>query len=881
MPKFINDITMSAGAKVTGLPTPSASSDAASKSYVDDKTAEIYTSVTDDFNDTTKIGTNVGVVVDTGLGLVRPAISSYSENFADTQYNEQLTSNTIDVSGGVAKVFTGGVGYDPTAATNSNNLSILQTEEFNVTGGTQIKVTPTFTTPTGITAHTSPSQALQIHESSTAEHLMASANVGTVDWVASYFLGTVSSSLKIKRIDYSTNTSIESTVFSNGSYTTAQSDTNIKNVSVVVGDGSVFVAYPSTSTTAGYAIRKLNASTLADESTLLLDVNGLGLSPNIQGIDLAYYSNGLYIICCVNTSTQSSVLLSGKITVYTGTLTLGTSNELVKYPNTTDKSYKARFAKQLDVNGNLAWASFTRKTTVGAVFGIINPATGNQYRTSPATQTATTPNTMKAGCLTLSVSCNGNGNIVYDSVNNFYYLFWVRGSSGDINITRIGTGTTDAAATATLFSTAPYDTTTNRDICGILDPTTTSNRTLNLFFANTARQNLILAKLNVTTAGVFTSLSTTTLFRDASTTNVLAPIHVVQSSTSLLRYRLYFNYQTDVDLMEYKANIQPILRVGIRGANDTTIAGTTVTSATNATTITFNPTSTVNTVSVRFEFEFPILSTDFTGANRSVELASYILEKSLPTDSTPTSSWFTSTALVTDRIVRSVTLDVTQSLGTTAGNTISWQVASLGDNWVNIGQSNTPPWTVNFDEGQYGSQLRVKATLNKAEGATTIAQVPTIQKYVANVKNVVTVNDIFPMQVNLLKLSLYVNTQVTANRYGYKNQMVDLFSSADGIASSDGMTLTSGTYTNTSGSNKTLTSTQETADISTVSSIIVVGDASNSVTYQVRRGDGDTWATVTPETVYTFQTGTPANKVQIRAIVPDGGSITGWAYLYA
>lgn len=867
---------MSAGAKITGLPTPSASSDAASKSYVDDKTAEIYTSVTDDFNDTTKIGTNVGVVVDTGLGLVRPAISSYSENFADTQYNEQLTSNTIDVSGGVAKVFTGGVGYDPIAATNSNNLSILQTEEFNVTGATQIKVTPTFTTPTGITAHTSPTQALLIAENS-AEHLSASANSGTVDWIASYFIGSSSgtSVLKVKRTDYNTNTSTESTVFSNGTYNIAQSDTSIKNVSVAVVGGNIYVAYP---TSPNYNIAVLNATSLALVNTITLGLTGY--SASLQGIDIAFHSGGLHIITSLN-GVSSSEILYTRTTQTSGTLTLGTVNELIRYPNATDKPYRVRFAKNLDVNGNLGWAAFTRKTTVGVVFGIVNPSNGSQHRTSPGFQTATVPHTITTGCLTLAVSCNGNGNLVYDNINNFYYLFWVRGSSGDIQVTRIGTGTTDAAATATLFSTAPYDTATNRDICGILDPTTTSNRTLNLFFANTARQNLILAKLNVTTAGVFTSLSTTTLFRDAATTNVLAPIHVVQSSTSLLRYRLYFNYQTDVDLVEYKANIQPILRVGIRGANDTTIAGTTATSATNATTITFNPTSTVNTVSVRFEFEFPILSTDFTGANRSVELASYILEKSLPTDSTPTISSFTSTALVTDRIVRSVTLDVTQSLGTTAGNTISWQVASLGDNWVNIGQSNTPPWTVNFDEGQYGSQLRVKATLNKAAGATTIAQVPTIQKYVANVKNVVTVNDIFPMQVNLLKLSLYVNTQVTANRYGYKNQMVDLFSSADGIASSDGMTLTSGTYTNTSGSNKTLTSTQETADISTVSSIIVVGDASNSVTYQVRRGDGDTWATVTPETVYTFQTGTPANKVQIRAIVPDGGSITGWAYLYA
>jgi hypothetical protein len=60
----------------------------------------------------------------------------------------------------------------------------------------------------------------------------------------------------------------------------------------------------------------------------------------------------------------------------------------------------------------------------------------------------------------------------------------------------------------------------------------------------------------------------------------------------------------------------------------------------------------------------------------------------------------------------------------------------------------------------------------------------------------------------------------------------------------------------------------------------VVGDGGSGVTYEVRRGSG-TWVTVTPETMYSFQTGTPTDELQIRALVPAGGSITGWAYLYA
>jgi hypothetical protein len=887
--KVLTELSMN-GNKLKNVGLPVDSTDGVNKAYVDDKTSDIYTSVADDFNDTTKIGTNNSVVVDTANSLVRPSVSTYVESFSDTQYNEQLTSNTIDVSGGVAKVYTGSVGYNPLAITNSDNLSILQTEEFDVSGAEELTVTPTFTTPSGITGHTSPAQALQIHPSSTSEHLSASANLGTVDFVASYFIGTGNNSvLKVKRIDYSTNTTTEATIFSNGTYSTAQSDTNIKQLAMFVdqtGLGLLYVAYPI-STNAGYAIVSLDSQNLTVNGTMTLDVTGLGSTPNIQGIDLAYYSNALHIIACVNTSTQSSVLYSERVTNVSGpsTFTFGTSNELIKYPNTTDKSYKARFAKRLDSYGNLGWAAFTRKTSVPVNFGIIVPATGTQYRTSPTTTTATTPNIMKTGCLNIAGSCNGNGNIVYDHVNFMYYIFWVRGGTGDISFTRIGTGQTDTASLTSTITAVPYDTATNRDICGVVDTPTTSSLSsttrLNIFYANTTRQTLTLARVNIVlSTGVASSVSTTTLFRDASATNVLAPIHVVSTSNSLHRYRLYFNYLNNVDLIEYKSDIQPVLRVGIRGANDSLIAGTSVVTGTSGNTITFEPTNPVNSVSVRFEFFYPILSVDFTGTNRSIELSAYTLSKTLPIDTNPTTSSFISIPLVTDRIVRSVTLDVTQEVG--SGNSISWEVASLGDNWQTISASTTPAWTVEFPEGQYGSQLRVKATLNKGAGNNTVASVPKIQKYVANVKNVVTVSDIYPMQMNILKLGLQINTLQTANRWGYKNMMIDVFQTDAGVeAYSPTFDYNSGVFTNTTVSPAYLTSTVEPADITTVRNIVVVGDGGSGVTYEVRRGSEDTWVTVTPETMYSFQTGTPTDELQIRALVPGGGTITGWAYLYA
>jgi hypothetical protein len=139
------------------------------------------------------------------------------------------------------------------------------------------------------------------------------------------------------------------------------------------------------------------------------------------------------------------------------------------------------------------------------------------------------------------------------------------------------------------------------------------------------------------------------------------------------------------------------------------------------------------------------------------------------------------------------------------------------------------------------------------------------------------------MQINILKLGLQISTLTTANRFGYKNMMIDLFQTDVGVQTySPTFSYSSGVFTNTTGSPAYLTSTVEPADISTVRNIIVVGDGGSGVTYQVRRGNGeDDWVTVTPETMYSFQTGTPTDELQIRASVPGGGTITGWAYLYA
>jgi hypothetical protein len=187
-----------------------------------------------------------------------------------------------------------------------------------------------------------------------------------------------------------------------------------------------------------------------------------------------------------------------------------------------------------------------------------------------------------------------------------------------------------------------------------------------------------------------------------------------------------------------------------------------------------------------------------------------------------------------------------------------------------------------------GNNLKVEGNIAIGSGIANANSVR-INSYTVTTTNVVMQSDLYNLQINLAKMGLQISTLSAAQRLGYKNMMIDVFSSNLGVEPySPNFTFTGQSFVNNSGSEQILTSIQEDADITNVSSIVVVADANDlslsNLTYQVRRGEGVTaseWATVTPEQVHTFSSGTPTNKVQIRAIVPDDMYVRGWAYLYA
>jgi hypothetical protein len=241
---------------------------------------------------------------------------------------------------------------------------------------------------------------------------------------------------------------------------------------------------------------------------------------------------------------------------------------------------------------------------------------------------------------------------------------------------------------------------------------------------------------------------------------------------------------------------------------------------------------------------------------------------------------FVSESLIDDRLITKATLSADT---TTAGlsGTITWRMSNNGGTtW----HDTTPGTELVFPNGA-GNNLKVEGNIAIGSGIPNANSVR-INSYTVTTTNVVMQSDVYALQMNLMKMGLQISTLQTAQRTGYKNMMIDTFQHNSGVEPyGTNFEYVGLSFSNNSGSEQILTSVQETADISNVTSIVVVADALDlafsNLTYQVRRGDGNTWVTVIPEQIHTFSSGTPTDKVQIRAIVPSSSLVRGWAYLYA
>jgi hypothetical protein len=244
--------------------------------------------------------------------------------------------------------------------------------------------------------------------------------------------------------------------------------------------------------------------------------------------------------------------------------------------------------------------------------------------------------------------------------------------------------------------------------------------------------------------------------------------------------------------------------------------------------------------------------------------------------SNPTSSDFVSTVIFDDRIVDTIFLSAV--VANESNGSFAWYVSTNdGTTWQSVTSLNQ------FVSVDAGSKVRVKATITRNATVTSLADMPRIESYQFSTKNVITPNDLLPLQVNMLKMGLKLNALGTYSTTEFVKMMVDLFENANNIDASSTATLSSGTYIS-GGSSATLISlaenTQTNDGVATVTSAIVMAEYTGTVAFYVRRGSGSWGNPITLGEIVQFTQGTPTNEIQIKAEMSPGAVLYGWAYLY-
>jgi hypothetical protein len=855
----------------------------------------IFISNGDDFNDYSLVDTSSSTSVLVENGYIRPSIFAYAQNFAtDEAYNELLSTSNIVVENGNAFQNSGTVGVTETNGTDVPIVESLVSKKFTFSGTSMnINVTPTFTTPTPLLAHSS----LRFVRGS-GDIAMNDAGITKVFKDSSdntYYVFLNWSSTNIYFTVYKNGFDSSDLILSNSfsSTYTILSDTHIKTIGFTESSSNLFFAIPTS--TSDYRIYRVDKTTNVNTSTTVIS-NGVNLC---QGIDIFHDGTRLHVLFATSDSTNRDVKYVSFTSTFPSTYNTTTDPYLVRYTGASEYVYKV---KLVSLGGQrVAWSSFCRRSSGAVAFGVIdhtvNASFPHNYRTDAA-NTATAPlwatGTRLFNNTGYLSDSNGCGTMVFDNTNNFCYLVWGSNGNSDTGFGRIATNSPTALPVSNLITVSPFDYFAPRDCQAFLRPSPTTNgqRVLEVFFHRSAlsinaatRTNLIRANVSISSAGVF-SYSGNTADRNTLLENtsffLLNSISLIPLSSTENHYDIYTTH--DEFSLSYirHANLTPELQVRLTNLNGANLSGGIVPGfATSGTPISFNLTGVTNgELLISFRFIYHILTEDFTGTNRSVSLSSFTIEQTGV--SSPPTSTFISKPLITDRIVRTVTLDVTEDIGG-VGNSITWEVASLGDIWLPINASTTPAWTVEFPENQYGSQLRVKATMVKDAGNNTIATVPKIQKYVANVKNILTASDLLPIQVNMLKMALKINTLGTFTTTDFQKMMVDIFENESNIDTTNTTaTLSAGTYTAT-GSSKVVMSLPETTTgdgVSVITSAIVMAEYSGTVSFYVRRGNGSWGSSIQLGEVIQFLSGTPSNQIQIKAEMQPGSTLYGWAYLY-
>jgi hypothetical protein len=721
-------------------------------------------------------------------------------------------------------------------------------------------------------------------------------------WQFNFYIGTTgySGNFVNSHLYYQKNDGAVVAMFQNGTYQTSQSDTSRRNLSITETPTQIVVAYPISTTQ--YGLRFVNKDGTSNSDVFTINMTTTSII--IHCVEILWHGSKFHVLVSnQNGATNRSIVYAQSATI--GNFVIADNDYFIRY--STIFTYSLKLLPT--ASNRVCWMGWSNQSTVAVHFGIIDTTLTTfpfQLRTTPiaVTSGATFPY-RAAGCVTLTSSCNGQGTAVFDSNTNFVYAMWGRSGNNDTQFVRVPLGVADATPTVTTITTAPFDVFNNRDSdIMILENSTSFPLQLRCFWMGLSRYRLYSGVLSCNSSGVFSIVSTIELYRKESSsphfplTAVKAIKRTDYGTTGELD--VYFVDSNSCELFKsrYDNDIQPELHLELRDSNfnpnkigvpslSSSYAFQSLDSGKVASgqekIFTFS-TAFTGFLRLQFEFYYPVVNESQLTFQKTVTLTDFTVERSIPTSTSGGNGEFVSVPLITDRIIKKVMLNTTQSVGSVAGNDIQWYIQALDNgNWYEIENGEE----VEFAEIDYGSQLRTKALLTWGSGTSSLATVPYIDEYQVSVSNSITQTDLLPLQIDLMKMGINVNVLTTSTRLDYKNMMIDTFSNVDGVSfegigGTGSHSFSGGTITNNGAVPLRITSNIETSDIENIVSIIGLWEGTSASDFQVTRDNGTNWYPFTKETVYTFSNSAnnPKNKVAIRLTLPVGASIYGWAYLY-
>lgn len=791
------------------------------------KASTLFATVGDTFSNTLKIdGANTTAVY--GTGYVRGVgVNAWYETFqSKDSIDISASTNNIDVQSGNLRL-------------SNKSYGTYVSEPFSLNGNvTSVNLMANFTTSTETFVFSNePTIITSITGNATDElHRSFVASNGTV-WRA--YLNP-STGLWLQTGTGAANNRV------NYLYTQTFDANNIKNIAMAanVSANVLFVAYPTTNIAYNIDAFDLETGVRLTGGSQTITTTG-----QMNGIDMVFAGGQLYVLFAgsANASATRSLGLR-QFTFSPNTLTLVGSTRFLAQPTDSISFLMVSLAYDPGTN-NVFFAGFRRNgntNTTSIWAGLFTP--GDTISTISPASTSTR-------------LCSGMGYVGQDG-----YVYMLR--SNYVNFENINYVSSMSAATYLQSAT----------IIGITAST--------LFLSGFNERAIFADSTNgsLYEISAFDNTSQQLIYSGAAGSVLRPSVQKVISGDFLISFELLSGGNAKFATIQEGVIQTRVKATFLRENQSTTSSSLYLTSGTQHTfsvspTLSGSGLTQKSTLRLKLDFDFPNELYKENVYTSLVDLVS--VQDANDAANTPTTATFTSTTLKNDRLIDAVYLEATTKNENASGNSIQFKLTTpRGD----ISLTKNAWTTISPEVSSFG----LKAILNKSASSTLPTQLPEMNSYNLTVRDTLTVTDLLPLQINLLKMGLNVTALTISNTTDYKNMMIDLFnetsiaSAASSILNIGGCTLNGGAITNNTGNFATVTSKVEDTDINkAVSTILMLAEGTATNVYKVRKRNAETWKNVTLGSYVSLLEDGDPDTIQIQAVLAPGAQLFGWAYLYA